>query len=229
MATSAVSPSRKYIPGARNGGYPTDAAGRPDINAIIGEMVDRGVWTYYYTLKLAAGATVLSSYALFNSFLGAAGPYPLTTPAPALTKVETNIPFAPFFTAPRDLILDSIGFEFVNDARLADIVSFIKNSYFEFKIDDKIFFEGNLELFPNGTGVNGFSTQTSESAWTIGVPNYHSRNRFGNFAKYIAPLQKYSMVVFFPETLITLLTTALGGVGLWLKAYLNGLTDRAVQ
>lgn len=221
---------RKSQQGYRNSsGVPVDAMGRPDINSIIGEMVDRGVWTYYYTLKIAAGAAVAVSYALFNAALGSADPYPLTTPAPVLTKVETNIPTAPFFTAPQDLILDSIGFEFVNDGRLADIVAFIKNSYFEFKIDSKIFFEGQLDMYPNGTGVSGYSTQTSESSWTIGVPNYHSRNRFGNYAKYIAPLQRYSMTVYFPEATPTLLTTGQGGVGLWLKTYLNGLTDRAVQ
>lgn len=221
---------RKAMNGYRNGaGVPVDGMGRPDINAIIGEMVDRGVWTYYYTLKLAAGATVANSYALFNAALGSADPYPLTTPAPVLTKVETNIPTAPFFTAPTDLILDSIGFEFVNDGRLADIVAFIKNCYFEMKIDSKIFFEGQLDMYPNGTGVAGFTTQTSESSWTIGVPNLHSRNRFGNYAKYIAPLQRYSLVVYFPTTLITLLTSGAGGAGLWLKTYFNGLTDRAVQ
>jgi hypothetical protein len=221
---------RKVMQGYRNGaGVPVDSMGRPDINAIIGEMVDRGVWTYYYTLKIAAGAAVAAQYALFNAALGSADPYPLTTPAPVLTKVETNIPTAPFFTAPTDLILDSIGFEFVNDTRLVDIVAFIKNSYFEFKIDSKIFFEGQLDMYPNGTGVSGFSTQTSESSWTIGVANLHGRNRFGNYAKYVAPLQRYSLVVYFPETLPTMLASSAGGAGLWLKAYLNGLTDRAVQ
>lgn len=222
--------NRKFVPGARNGGYPVTANGTPDINAIINEMVDRGVWTYYYTLKIAAGATVSSSpYSLFNAALGQPDPYPLTTPAPQLTKVETNIPTAPFFTAPTDLILDSIGFEFVNDTRLADMVAFIKNSYFEFKIDSKIFFEGQLDMYPNGTGVTGHSTQTTESSWTIGVSNVHARNRFGNYAKYIAPLQRYSMQVYFPTTQPTLLTTGNGGAGAWLKIYLNGLTDRSVQ
>ena len=56
--------------------------------------------------------------------------------------------------------------------------------------------------------------------------------RFGNFAKYIAPLQRYSLVIYFPEFLPTLLpSTGPQGAapGIWIIAFLKGLTDRAVQ
>jgi hypothetical protein len=56
--------------------------------------------------------------------------------------------------------------------------------------------------------------------------------RFGNFSKYIAPLQRFSLVIYFPEdprpTLLAAGGTT-GGVGLWIIVFMKGLTDRAVQ
>jgi hypothetical protein len=212
---------------------PVNAKGQPDINAILGGYTDRGIWTYYYTVKVAAGATVGTLYNFFGAAIGQADPYPLTTPAPVLTKVETNIPNGNFFNPPRDLILDQLGFHFEVDTRLADMQAIIKNSFFEFKIDDKIFFEGKMWKHPPGTGLAGMSTQTLESSWTIGQPNMQATFRFGNFAKYIAPLQRYSLILYFPETPLPVLLPAAGpqgtGVGMWLVAFMKGLTDRAVQ
>lgn len=211
---------------------PLNAKGQPDINSILAGYTDRGIWTYYYTVKIAAGATVGTQYSFFGASIGQADPYPLVTPAPTLTKLETNIPNANFFNPPRDLILDQLGFHFEIDTRLQDIQSFVKNSYFEFKIDDKIFFEGKLWKHPPGTGVSGVSTQTSESTYGLGQPNFQATFRFGNFAKYIAPLQRYSLIVYFPEATPTLLAASGPqgtGVGTWLIAFMKGLTDRAVQ
>lgn len=211
---------------------PVTRTGQPDINSILGGYTDRGIWTYYYTVKIAAGATVATQYSLFSAALGQADPYPLVSPAPTLTKVETNIPNANFFNPPRDLILDQLGFHFEIDTRLQDIQSFTKNCFFEFKIDDKIFFEGKLWMHPPGTGVSGVTTQTAESTYGLGQPNLQATFRFGNFAKYIAPLQRFSWIIFFPEATPTLLasTGPQGtGVGIWLISFMKGLTDRAVQ
>jgi hypothetical protein len=215
------------IPALPNGGV--------DINALIGQMVDRGIWHYYYTLKLAAGATIGSQYTLFNSATGSPDPYPLSG-SPILTKVETNMPNTSTngFNAPRDLILDQLGFAF-NNTRLADMVAFDQYSYFEFKIIDKVFFEGKLKFHPSGTGFSGFSTNTGEGNWTAGIPNPMATNRFNNFSKYIAPQMNWSLVLYFPPTsgpsaaALTLTTANNGGTGLTLETFLKGLTDRAVQ
>jgi hypothetical protein len=146
------------------------------------------------------------------------------------------------FSAPRDLLLDCIGFEFLNTQR-DDIEAFIISSYFEFKIIDKIYFEGPMEDHPPGVGLYGVSTKTSESAWGLGFPaGPASRNRFGKeFGKYIAPQMQFSLNLYFPKTPIiastaglgsgtgTFLATNQGGTGVALKTHLYGLTDRAVQ
>src|SRR5579863_9503738 len=99
---------------------PTVPGGAVNINALLAQMVSRDIWTYYYTLKLASGTTLAPSYALFNAYTSQPDPYPLAaaSPTPTLTKVETNMPSqcGQGFTAPRDLILNRIGFYFLPGA-----------------------------------------------------------------------------------------------------------------
>jgi hypothetical protein len=176
--------------------------------------------------------------------MNAPDPYPLGGTATVLTKADTNMPQAcsSGFSAPRDLLLDAIGFEFINTA-LVDIQAFEVACYFEFKIIDKIYFEGPLQDHPPGVGAYGTTGIVTQAAWGLGFPGgKDSRNRFGTqFGKYIAPQMQFSLNLFFPKTpLIPLLagigsgtstfaTTAGGGFGVTLKTHLYGLTDRAVQ
>jgi len=223
----------------------------PDINAIMGGWVDRGIWPFYDTLKISSGTTVSNSYNFFATPLGQADPN-LGAGAYQKTYTETNLLTANLFNPPRDLILKAIGFQVFADTRLYDIEQMFKHSYFEFKIDEKTFFQGPMELHPSGMGIAGFSTQTAESSWTSGYPGGPAfTRRFGDFSKYIAPLMRFSMVLYFPETvgqyfnnnltaqqttagqatgsLPTLLTTAQGGNGVVIRAILDGLSDRSVQ
>lgn len=237
---------------------PTTASGSVNINAILASMVSRDIWTYYYTLKLASGTTFAPSYGLFNQYISQTDPYPLAaaSPAPTLSKVETNMPSqsGQGFTSPRDLILNRIGFYFLPGAsgnaattegigqqmNPNDMYAFCQYSYFEFKIIEKIFIEGYLELQPAGVGFNGFSTAAgSPNVVTLGMANPHATNKMGDFAKYMAPQMPWSLTIYFPSSsgpIVSttpaagaLLTAANGGRGLWLKANLVGLTDRAVQ
>lgn len=209
---------------------PLTASGNVDINSLIKGMVSRDVWTYYYTLNIPVSTVVNSNYSLFNAVAGQLDPY---NSGVTLTKVQTNMPSQAQqgFSAPRDLVLDSIGFYFSPDTVLTDIEAFVKNSYFEMKILDKIFFEGPIVLHPSGTGIMGFSTKTSEGVWQNGFTDVHNRKRFGDFAKYIAPLMQFSMIIYFPTSTNQFTTQAanVGGTGITLRVDLNGLTDRPVQ
>ena len=148
--------------------------GQININALIGNMLDRGVWDYYYTLYLGAGTTPNNTYALFNAPMNAPDPYPISG-TPTLTKTDTNMPQAcsSGFSAPRDLLLDCIGFEFIN-TQLADVQAIIQNAYFEFKIIDKVYFEGPIQDHPPGIGAFGVSTKPANppgaSAGPVGRP-----------------------------------------------------------
>lgn len=220
----------------------------PDINAIVGQMVDRGKWYYYDTLKIAPAATVINQYSFFAVSKGQADP---NNGNIVKTDLETNLPTANQFNPPYDMILNNLGFYFAFDNVLYDINQIVKYAWFEFKILDKTFFTGHLWRHPPGAGISGFSTRTLESGWGLGVPAPGAVYSFGDWAKYIAPLMRFTLTLNFPETinsalnsllgadaiaagqsgtaLPTLRSTAQGGNGIWLIAFMNGLTDRAVQ
>lgn len=232
-APGATGPYAGKTTGAGNP-IPLTASGAVDINSLIKGMVSRDVWTYYYTLNIPTAATapvaVASNYSLFNAVSGQLDPY---NSGVTLSKVQTNMPSQAQqgFSAPRDLVLDSIGFSFSTDTILADQTAFVKNSYFELKILDKIFFEGPITLHPSGTGLMGFSDKQNEGVWQNGFVDVHNRKRFGDFAKYIAPLMQFSLIIYFPTSAnqFTPVAGNSGGNGVSLRVDLNGLTDRPVQ
>ena len=224
----------------------------PDINAIVGQMVDRGKWYYYDTLKIPPGATVGPQYRFFTNGNGQPDPNNGNLPK---TDLETNLPgLGSAFPPPYDLILNNLGFYFTTDTTLYDINQIMKYSWFEFKILEKTFFKGHLWRHPPGAGVNGHSTGIAapgEHAWTNGIAAPAAVWSFGDWAKYIAPLMTFSLTINFPETvsgflngvlgasatantqavgtLPTLNTAAQQGNGVTLIAIMQGLTDRAVQ
>jgi hypothetical protein len=224
-----------------------------DINALIQKSVSRDPWWYYYTLKLAAGTAFLPQWQLFNASVGQSDPNPLVGGAATqtLTKVETNMPSAcsSGFAAPRDLIMDGMGFYFrasgcgnTGDgvgtfASVSDMLAFCQYTYFEFKIIDKVFAEGMLELKPSGLGFNGMTTVGSQQVFTLGIANPHATVKSGiQYAKYLAPLLPWSVTIYAPSNAgpgglaASLLAQGSGGGhGLWLVSYLSGLTDRAIQ
>lgn len=218
-----------------------------DINSLMAGWVDRGAWTYYDRVIQPLSGNG-------STYGGAAGVLAQTyTPfsvglnkADAITGINktknwTNLPNSGQFNPPRCLVLQRLGVYFEPTMLLADIELFLQNAFFEFKIDDKIFFEGLLEFHPAGMGLNGYSTQTGQAVWTNGIPTPHATRSFGNYAKYIAPLQNFSFTVTLPSAIAvtlaganpggapTLTTANNGGSGLNAVFLMDGLTDRSVQ
>lgn len=238
----------------RGGKIPQLPNGQIDVNSLIAGMVDRTPWQFYDTLKFAPGATVTNQYVLFQQQKGAQDAY---NGSQVKTYVETNMQSPGQFNPPHDLLLQSIQFEVFGDTRLYDIFQVFKFSYFELTIDEKVFFRAPLQFYPSGTGISGMTTQGNESAWNNGTPNPYATRRFDKFSRYIPPLMNFNVTIFFPETMAVatntavgattnlsaaqvansqtaaalpiLMTQANGGSGVWLKAILDGLTDRSVQ
>jgi len=225
-----------------------------DINALLGGIVDRKKWYWYDTLKMVPGyQTVTTPYNFFSTPVGQTDPY--NTPA-VKTFLETNIVGqGGQFSSPYDMVLTNLGFLFASDNTLYDITQLVKYSYFEFKILEKTFFKGHLWRHPPGAGISGMTTQTSESAWNNGIPDPGAIYYFGQWSKYIPPLTTFSLALNFFETvgvafggttavtlganaqakgqsaaaLPTISTAAQGGNGIWLIAFMNGLSDGPVQ
>lgn len=233
---------------------PTTPSGALDVNSLIQNMVDRTPWGWYDTLKLAPGATVVSSYTLFQQAKGQPDQY---NGNQVKTFVETNMLNSGQFSPPYDLLLQRICIGVNVDADLYDVQNIFKNSYVELTIQEKTFFRGGLDWYPSGTGITGVTTATSNSSFSNGTANPYATRTMGNFSRYIAPLMNFGVTIYFPETvgqatntaagattnlsanqvinsqtaaaLPILKTQANGGAGLWIRVTLDGLVDRPVQ
>lgn len=196
-----------------------EAAGR-NTNAIMQNWIDRGPWFYYDTAVTASpGAQLAQNYNMFSVPIGSQDPLTNATK----TKLATNMTRQNQFPPPRCLVLMQVGFYFSSTMIKSDIDLVLDGCYMEFRIDDKVFHEGQLFMYPSGAGLNGTSTQNGESAWTNGLPAPQYTRRFQDWSKYIAPLQQFSLNIIFPGTPPTLTGS------LRLVAILDGLTDRSVQ
>jgi hypothetical protein len=200
-------------------------AGTTDINAVMAGWVDRAPWQYYDTVVGVQNTALLQTYSVFSIPIG--GVDPIT--GLQKTKLQTNMQRGNQFPPPKCMVLEQIGFHFGTAMLKADIDMLLAAYYLEFRIDDKIFFEGLLQFFPSGTGLTGYSTKTNEAAWTMGVPAPGYTRRYGKYAKYIAPQQQFSLNLICPGTPPTLTASTAGGTGLLLIPFMDGLTDRSVQ
>jgi hypothetical protein len=104
----------------------------------------------------------------------------------------------------------------------------LENSYFEFKIGDKIYHEGTLDFFPPGIGVTGESVVSGQQAWTLSQPTLTARRDFGDYARVISDALTFSLQIIFP-TAQSATSTANGGFNITLKVILDGILDRLVQ
>jgi hypothetical protein len=206
------------------------AVGR-NTNSIMQGFIDRGPWYYYDTViqtPVAGTAQLLSQYSPYSIPIGAQNP----STGVANTKLITNMRAPNQFPPPRCLLLMSIGFYFSSRMIKSDIDLVLDSCYFEFRIDDKVFHEGHLYEYAACTGLSGVTTQNTESVYTNGAPIISLGKRFEDWAKYIAPLQQFTMTLFFsgnPNLGTTNPPLLTGPAGLYMMVKLDGLTDRSVQ
>jgi hypothetical protein len=195
-----------------------------DINAVMGGWKDRGPWIYYDSINTTAGGVLLTSYTPFSVPMGGVDQITGATK----TKLQTNMIASNNFGSSRCLVMEQLGFEFPSNVPKADIDAILNACYVEFKIEEKIYFEGLLTFYPSGTGLMGVSSQTGESVYTLGLPVPHAARRYGKYSKYIAPLQQFSLTIYFPGTPPTMSASGLGTF-VFMRPLLDGLTDRSVQ
>lgn len=207
-----------------------EAQGR-NTNAIMADWVDRGPWQYWDTMTFPQGTPIAQQYSPFSVPIGAQNP--LTATTTTKTKLQTNMVRGNQFPPPRCLLLIAIGFYFSSQWLKPDIDLILDSCWMEFRIDDKIFHEGQLWEFPPGAGLTGVSTQTLESVYYLGLPSPIYQRRYGDWAKYIAPIQQFSMTLNFGGGGVAVPTIGApdseGNYIAPLVVTLDGLTDRSVQ
>lgn len=230
----------------------SEAQGR-NTNAIMQGWVDRGPWQYWDMVYFANATQVPNQIQVFQNPIGAQntqGAVGGPTNGVAKSKLQTNLTRSASngLPPPRCLLLLAIEFQFSPNFLKPDIDAIVNSAYMEFRIDDKIFHEGSLVEFPSGGGVYGVTQNSGESVYTLSLAAPQFSRRYQDWAKYIAPLQQFSMVLNFggggivAPTIGTGLTTVnytggsvngsqatTGGQSAFLRIVLDGLTDRSVQ
>lgn len=193
----------------------TKPNGAIDINAVVGDMVQRSPWIYYSTWAMTAAAGP-ASQELFADTIATA----------TKRKVDTNMVRTNQFPTNRGLVMDYLGIYLSSTMAKTDVDLLLDNYYLEFKIDDKIQLEGPLHTFPSGFGLAGFSNITAaatDHVLSLGQPGWDHTRLLGDYCLYIAPLQQFSLTIYSGPTPPTF-TSAVR-----VQFYLGGLTDRSVQ
>lgn len=194
-------------------------------NAVMADWVDRGPWQYWDTITFLGGAAVAQTYSPFSIPIGAADPITNTIK----TRLQTNMQRGNQFPPPKCLLLMAIGFYFDPTWTKADIAKILNACYMQFKIDDKVFHEGFLWDFPPGGGLTGFTQNSGDAAFILGLPAPQYQRRYGEWSKYIAPIQQFEMLLSFGGGGIAIPTVGTEDVNNYLIVQLDGLTDRSVQ
>lgn len=195
-------------------------------NSVMEGWVDRGPWQYWDTVPFIQGAVASQTYSPFSVPIGAQDP----TTSTIKTKLQTNMQRGNQFPPPKCLLLMAIGFYFDPTWVLADIKKILNATYMQFRIDDKVFHEGFLWDFPPGGGITGLTQNAGESVFTLGLPAPQYGRRYGDWSKYIAPIQQFEMSLILGGGGVAVPTIGVdGGANLNLIVQLDGLTDRSVQ
>lgn len=182
-------------------------------------QLDRGPWQLYDRLTAAAGAAVTTPLQFFATPIGG-----------AKTKIDTNMTRGNVLPPPQKFSVFSIGFIVGSQMLLADVQLLLLNSFFEFKIGQKIFAEGPLQLYPAGVGVSGLSTRTAQAAVNNGIADVNARRSWGSEFSRDIPANSYFGVTVYPNfTLTAAAAVPNAGAGLDLMCVLDGIMDREVQ
>lgn len=221
MMPAAIPPSAS--PGAVSSQY-----GGPDINSVVLGLVDRRPWQYWDTFRWNVASPTIPLPTQINMFSVPMNAVDLYTGL-RKTKLDTNMTQPGQFAGPECLILQQIGIKICAGNIQPSVDQFFENCWMEFKINQKIFWEGQPWQYPSGTGYTGSQNQAGTyEFWTNGFAAPQATRRAGSFSKYIAPLQPFTLTFFFPGvpagSAPPTMTT-----NFKLVVYLDGLADTVVQ
>jgi len=196
-------------------------------NAFVPNMIDQEPAIYWDTVQTAMGTPLAATYFCFAIPNGT--PNPANPGGIANTKLQTNIQKSNEFPPPRCILLNAIEFQYSSRMSKGDIDAFEDGTYFEFKISDKVFFEGYIRDCPAGAGLMGVTTQHGESVYTNGWPTPAGRRTFGSWSKYIPPLTRFMLNIFANGSSPSGTITPTGPAGLYMRVCLDGISALPVQ
>ncbi len=167
------------------------STGDIDINALVGQLVDQRKDYVYDTKTLPPGYTFTGTpLRFFQVPIGQQDP---DNGNIVKTEQETNMRSQGQFSPPYDFIMNNLGFYVCVGAELFDISTIFNLTRFEFKILQKIQFQGHLQRHPSGMGVSGMSTATGQQNWINGIADPKAIWWFGDWRKYIPPMVNFTL------------------------------------
>ncbi len=180
-------------------------------------------WFLYDRQFTAANTTTAVEYDFFTTPIGG-----------AKTRQDTNMTQVQQLPNPQHFNCTSAQFYFSSQMTSLDIGKFLDTYYTEFWIGDKIYAQGPLMKFPAGAGLNGFTTNSAQSAFSNGFPSPNAviDFRMGDnpIGHHILQGQNFQVKVLtaagFTTQAITVLPAA---IGLSLLVVLEGVLSRSVQ
>jgi len=206
-------------------------------NSIMAGFVDRGPWQFWDTAFFTNATAIPDQINFFSipvngqNTQGVAG---ITSGLPK-TKFMTNMRDDNKLVPPECLLLMRIGIQFSSNFLKPDIDKFLNSYWMELKIDQKIFHQGWLIDFPAGGGLSGVSENSGESVYVNGLPTPTFQRKYGDWAKYIAPEQFFSVTFYRGLTSGQAIPNVGSGTDTTInypgtiRVLLDGLTDRSVQ
>lgn len=129
-------------------------------NPIMPNSADIVNWILYDRFTFAQAATIPNRFQFFTQPIG----------TNSKTKVDTNLELVQQLAAPLWMNVIGVGFYISSNTIKADIDLFLNSSYMEFWVGQKVYLEGPLQCFPTSAGLSGVTTQTEESAYSLGAP-----------------------------------------------------------
>ena len=132
-------------------------------NPIVPGVADYIMGPIYDRVTYAPGATVPANFKWFVTPAGQS----------SKTKADTNLSQASTLTQPSWANVVGLGFKFSTLMQKPDIDAFVNNYYVEFYVDNKIYLEGQVDMFPAPAGITGlqsFATAITSTAYVNGTP-----------------------------------------------------------
>lgn len=142
------------------------------------------------------------------------------------TLNQTNVTEVRKLAAPEAFAVMAIKFYPQPDILLADWVAIGANFALQFQIGSKAYNTAPCQFYNSGLGISGYTTRTSQSFFTNGVPG---RNSAHSLEINIVIDNQASFFGNLVGTTTTMTATASGGVGSVLTMLLDGLHARGVQ
>lgn len=215
-------------------------------NPIMPNTADIVNWVVYDTYKVAAGASIGSTFNFFTQPIG----------TNSKTKMDTNLDQVQRLPDPQWMNVIAMGLQFGPEVILTDIINVVNNYYTEFWVGGKVYAEGRFEVFPSATGITGSIAAATTAATTTlqptvltnGMPNWNNLfdlrlppgiNLGGKDGAIIASDgligitilqgQQFKVTCIAPGGAQTATAAGSGGAGVRIVCQLYGILSRQVQ